>query len=79
MFTNAMEVLWLNAFYFSYYGLLVWFPDMIKHLQNEEYESKVKIFHKERIKNFVFNFPLENQIHKDGEYISNKYVKQMKL
>lgn len=27
----------------SYYGLSVWFPDMIKHLQYEEYQSKVKV------------------------------------
>lgn len=27
----------------SYYGLSVWFPDMIKHLQYEEYEAKVKV------------------------------------
>lgn len=59
---------------FSYYGLAVWFPDMIKHLQNEEYESKVKNFHGEKIENFHFNFSLENQIHQDGKYINDKFV-----
>ncbi|XP_048825452.1 synaptic vesicle glycoprotein 2B-like [Brienomyrus brachyistius] len=72
--TFFMAIIWFTMA-FSYYGLSVWFPDMIKHLQNEEYESKVKIFHKERVKNFVFNFSLENQIHKDGEYISNNFTK----
>uniref|UniRef100_A0A671UZD4 Synaptic vesicle glycoprotein 2Bb n=1 Tax=Sparus aurata TaxID=8175 RepID=A0A671UZD4_SPAAU len=58
----------------DYYGLSVWFPDMIKHLQHEEYESKVKVFHRERVENFHFNFSLENQIHKEGEYIHDKFV-----
>uniref|UniRef100_A0A8C6UEK2 Synaptic vesicle glycoprotein 2Bb n=1 Tax=Neogobius melanostomus TaxID=47308 RepID=A0A8C6UEK2_9GOBI len=57
-----------------YYGLSVWFPDMIKHLQYEEYDSKVKVFHKERVENFHFNFSLENQVHKEGEYIRDKFI-----
>ena len=32
-----------SAFCHSYYGLSVWFPDMIKHLQYEEYESRVMV------------------------------------
>uniref|UniRef100_A0AAQ6IGY7 Major facilitator superfamily (MFS) profile domain-containing protein n=1 Tax=Anabas testudineus TaxID=64144 RepID=A0AAQ6IGY7_ANATE len=59
---------------FLYYGLSVWFPDMIKHLQYEENLSKVKVFHKERVENFHFNFSLENQIHKEGEYIHDKFI-----
>lgn len=58
----------------SYYGLSVWFPDMIKYLQYEEYESKVKVFHRERVEHFTFNFTLANQIHKEGEYIDDKYA-----
>lgn len=34
---------WYLLCFLSYYGLSVWFPDMIKHLQYEEYESKVKV------------------------------------
>uniref|UniRef100_A0A8C7IDG2 Synaptic vesicle glycoprotein 2Bb n=1 Tax=Oncorhynchus kisutch TaxID=8019 RepID=A0A8C7IDG2_ONCKI len=65
--------------YFSYYGLGVWFPDMIKYLQQEEYESKVKVFHRERVERFHFNFSLENQIHREGEYINDKFINiQMK-
>lgn len=60
---------------FSYYGLSVWFPDMIKHLQNEEYESKQKVFVGKKVENFHFNFSLENQVHRDGEYIRDKYVR----
>uniref|UniRef100_A0A8C7R5L8 Synaptic vesicle glycoprotein 2Bb n=1 Tax=Oncorhynchus mykiss TaxID=8022 RepID=A0A8C7R5L8_ONCMY len=65
--------------YSSYYGLGVWFPDMIKYLQQEEYESKVKVFHRERVERFHFNFSLENQIHREGEYINDKFINiQMK-
>ncbi|KAG7273197.1 hypothetical protein CRUP_018001 [Coryphaenoides rupestris] len=57
---------------YSYYGLSVWFPDMIKHLQNEEYDARVKIFHREHVRNIRFNFSLENQIHREGEYIRDE-------
>ncbi|KAA8595974.1 hypothetical protein FQN60_011265 [Etheostoma spectabile] len=55
---------------FSYHGLGVWFPDMIKYMQYEEYESKVKVFHRERVEHFHFNFSLVNQIHREGESTS---------
>ncbi|XP_029289796.1 synaptic vesicle glycoprotein 2B-like isoform X1 [Cottoperca gobio] len=71
--TIFMAIIWF-CMAFSYYGLSVWFPDMIKHLQYMEYESKVKVFHKERVENFRFNFSLENQIHKEGEYINDKFI-----
>uniref|UniRef100_A0A4W5QD35 Synaptic vesicle glycoprotein 2Bb n=1 Tax=Hucho hucho TaxID=62062 RepID=A0A4W5QD35_9TELE len=64
---------------YYYYGLGVWFPDMIKYLQQEEYQSKVKVFHRERVERFHFNFSLENQIHREGEYINDKFINiQMK-
>ncbi|XP_072291150.1 synaptic vesicle glycoprotein 2B-like [Eucyclogobius newberryi] len=71
--TLFMAIIWF-CMAFSYYGLSVWFPDMIKHLQYEEYEAKVKVFHRERVENFHFNFSLENQIHKEGEYIHDKFI-----
>ncbi|XP_034040415.1 synaptic vesicle glycoprotein 2Ba [Thalassophryne amazonica] len=58
---------------FSYHGLGVWFPDMIKYMQFEEYESKVRVFHRERVERFHFNFSLVNQIHHEGEYIHDKF------
>lgn len=58
----------------SYYGLTVWFPDMIKHLQNIEYASRTKLFTHEKVRHFTFNFTLENQIHKGGEYFNDKCV-----
>ncbi|KAM3608531.1 uncharacterized protein V6R79_000582 [Siganus canaliculatus] len=72
--TLFMAVIWF-CMAFSYYGLSVWFPDMIRHLQNEEYESMVKVFHKERVENGHFNFSLENQIHREGEYIRDKFIR----
>uniref|UniRef100_A0A8C5D7U8 Synaptic vesicle glycoprotein 2B-like n=1 Tax=Gouania willdenowi TaxID=441366 RepID=A0A8C5D7U8_GOUWI len=54
---------------FSYHGLGVWFPDMIKYMQYEEYESKVRVFHRERVERFHFNFSLVNQVHREGEYV----------
>uniref|UniRef100_A0A4W6F9G2 Synaptic vesicle glycoprotein 2Bb n=1 Tax=Lates calcarifer TaxID=8187 RepID=A0A4W6F9G2_LATCA len=46
--TLLMAIIWF-CMAFSYYGLSVWFPDMIKHLQYEEYRSKVKLFHNEKM------------------------------
>ncbi|XP_023671140.2 synaptic vesicle glycoprotein 2B-like [Paramormyrops kingsleyae] len=68
-----MAIVWFTMA-FSYYGLSVWFPDMIKYLQYEEYESKVKVFHHERVEHFTFNFTLANQIHKEGEYVDDKFT-----
>ncbi|KFQ97544.1 Synaptic vesicle glycoprotein 2C [Nipponia nippon] len=58
----------------SYYGLSVWFPDVIKHLQSDEYASRVKHFHNEEVSHFVFNFTLENQIHSNGQYINDRFI-----
>lgn len=58
-----------------YYGLSVWFPDVIKHLQADEYASKVKIHTNERIEDFTFNFTLENQIHSNGLFVHDRYSK----
>lgn len=47
---------------------------MIKYMQFEEYESKARTFHRERVERFHFNFSLVNQIHREGEYIHDKWV-----
>lgn len=57
-----------------YYGLSVWFPDVIKHLQADDYASRVKFHNDERIEDFTFNFTLENQIHKNGVFINDRSV-----
>uniref|UniRef100_A0A8C1TYJ8 Synaptic vesicle glycoprotein 2A n=1 Tax=Cyprinus carpio TaxID=7962 RepID=A0A8C1TYJ8_CYPCA len=57
-----------------YYGLTVWFPDMIKYLQKQEYSSRTKVFIKEKVEHMTFNFTLENQIHRNGEYFNNKFL-----
>uniref|UniRef100_A0A3Q1BWK9 Major facilitator superfamily (MFS) profile domain-containing protein n=1 Tax=Amphiprion ocellaris TaxID=80972 RepID=A0A3Q1BWK9_AMPOC len=58
----------------SYYGLTVWFPDMIKYLQKQEYSSRTKVFVKEEVKHITFNFTLENQVHRQGEYFNDKFM-----
>ncbi|XP_075463737.1 synaptic vesicle glycoprotein 2A [Ascaphus truei] len=71
--TLMMMAVWFTMS-FSYYGLTVWFPDMIKHLQNIEYASRTKLFSYEKVRHFNFNFTLENQIHKNGEYYNDKFI-----
>ncbi|XP_005795862.1 synaptic vesicle glycoprotein 2B-like [Xiphophorus maculatus] len=71
--TLFMAIIWF-CMAFSYYGLSVWFPDMIKHLQYEEYETKVKTFHRERVVDVRFDFPLKNQIHREGEYKRDTFI-----
>uniref|UniRef100_A0A3B3SAQ4 Synaptic vesicle glycoprotein 2A n=1 Tax=Paramormyrops kingsleyae TaxID=1676925 RepID=A0A3B3SAQ4_9TELE len=57
-----------------YYGLTVWFPDMIKYLQKQEYSSRTKVFIKEKVEHVTFNFTLENQVHRNGEYFNDKFM-----
>lgn len=64
---------WDFSVFHSYYGLSVWFPDVIKHLQSDDYASRVKHFRNEEVSHFVFNFTLENQIHSNGEYINDRF------
>ncbi|XP_064355203.1 synaptic vesicle glycoprotein 2A [Dromaius novaehollandiae] len=71
--TLMMMAVWFTMS-FSYYGLTVWFPDMIKHLQSIEYASRTKFFRHETVKHFTFNFTLENQIHQNGEYFNDKFI-----
>ncbi|NXJ86440.1 SV2A protein, partial [Trogon melanurus] len=71
--TLMMMAVWFTMS-FSYYGLTVWFPDMIKHLQNIEYASRTKLFTREKVRNFTFNFTLENQIHQGGEYFNDRFI-----
>ncbi|XP_046899971.1 synaptic vesicle glycoprotein 2A [Hypomesus transpacificus] len=71
--TYMMMAVWFSMS-FSYYGLTVWFPDMIKYLQKQEYSSRTKVFIKEKVEHVTFNFTLENQVHRNGEYFNNKFM-----
>ncbi|XP_052443402.1 synaptic vesicle glycoprotein 2C-like [Carassius gibelio] len=71
--TIKLAVVWFSLS-FGYYGLSVWFPDVIKHLQADEYASRVKIHNNETIEDFTFNFTLENQIHKNGVFINDRFI-----
>ncbi|XP_064799041.1 synaptic vesicle glycoprotein 2C-like isoform X1 [Oncorhynchus masou masou] len=63
---------------FGYYGLSVWFPDVIHHLQSDEYASRVKTHNNEHTEDFTFNFTLENQIHTNGVFVNDRFI-SMKL
>ncbi|TSM85919.1 Synaptic vesicle glycoprotein 2C [Bagarius yarrelli] len=65
--TKKLAVVW-------YYGLSVWFPDVIKHLQADEYASKVQRHNNEQTEDFTFNFTLENQIHKNAVFINDRFI-----
>ncbi|KAM6364436.1 synaptic vesicle glycoprotein 2C-like [Pluvialis apricaria] len=71
--TIKLTAVWFTLS-FGYYGLSVWFPVVIKHLQLDEYASRVKHFRNEEVSHFVFNFTLENQIHSNGEYINDRFI-----
>ncbi|XP_013880940.1 synaptic vesicle glycoprotein 2A [Austrofundulus limnaeus] len=71
--TYMMMAVWFSMS-FSYYGLTVWFPDMIKYLQKQEYASRTKVFVKERVEHVTFNFTLENQVHRQGQYFNDKFM-----
>ncbi|KAM6309126.1 synaptic vesicle glycoprotein 2B [Aegotheles albertisi] len=73
MNTLMLAVVWFTMA-LSYYGLIVWFPDMIRYFQEEAYESRVKIFNEEEVSHFTFNFTLENQIHRNGQYRNDKFI-----
>uniref|UniRef100_A0A3Q1C7U7 Major facilitator superfamily (MFS) profile domain-containing protein n=1 Tax=Amphiprion ocellaris TaxID=80972 RepID=A0A3Q1C7U7_AMPOC len=71
--TVKLAAVWFTLS-FGYYGLSVWFPDVIKHLQADEYASRVKIHNDERIEDFTFNFTLENQIHRNGVFLNDRFI-----
>uniref|UniRef100_A0A671UC90 Synaptic vesicle glycoprotein 2C n=1 Tax=Sparus aurata TaxID=8175 RepID=A0A671UC90_SPAAU len=71
--TIKLAAVWFTLS-FGFYGLSVWFPDVIKHLQADEYASRVKIHNSERIEDFTFNFTLENQIHRNGVFLNDRFI-----
>ncbi|KAF4112990.1 synaptic vesicle glycoprotein 2Ca [Onychostoma macrolepis] len=71
--TVKLAIVWFTLS-FGYYGLSVWFPDVIKHLQADEYASKVQRHNNERIEDFTFNFTLENQIHTNSLFINDRFA-----
>ncbi|XP_058027255.1 synaptic vesicle glycoprotein 2C isoform X1 [Ahaetulla prasina] len=71
--TTKLAAVWFTLS-FGYYGLSVWFPDVIKHLQADEYASRGKNFSNKRIMDFDFNFTLENQIHFNGTFINDRFT-----
>lgn len=50
---------------------------MIRHLQAVDYAARTKVFPGERVEHVTFNFTLENQIHRGGQYFNDKYVEDV--
>ncbi|XP_031242861.1 synaptic vesicle glycoprotein 2B isoform X1 [Mastomys coucha] len=74
MNTLILAVVWFTMA-LSYYGLTVWFPDMIRYFQDEEYKSKMKVFFGEHVRGATINFTMENQIHQHGKLVNDKFIK----
>ncbi|XP_037367337.1 synaptic vesicle glycoprotein 2B isoform X1 [Talpa occidentalis] len=74
MNTLILAVVWFTMA-LSYYGLTVWFPDMIRYYQDEEYKSKMKVFFGEHVYGATINFTMENQIHQHGKLVNDKFTK----
>ncbi|KAK3539011.1 hypothetical protein QTP86_023611 [Hemibagrus guttatus] len=71
--TIKLAIVWFTLS-FGYYGLSVWFPDVIRHLQADEYASKVQWHNNEQTEDFTFNFTLENQIHTNSVFINDRFI-----
>ncbi|XP_043919899.1 synaptic vesicle glycoprotein 2C [Protopterus annectens] len=71
--TIKLTAVWLTLS-FGYYGLSVWFPDVIKQLQSKAYVDKALHFNGEQVMDVTFNFTLENQIHVNGDFINDKFI-----
>uniref|UniRef100_U6CUL1 Synaptic vesicle glycoprotein 2B n=2 Tax=Neovison vison TaxID=452646 RepID=U6CUL1_NEOVI len=74
MNTLILAVVWFTMA-LSYYGLTVWFPDMIRYFQDEAYKSKMKVFLGEHVYGASINFTMENQIHQRGKLVNDKFTK----
>ncbi|KAF7250315.1 Synaptic vesicle glycoprotein 2C [Varanus komodoensis] len=71
--TTKLAAVWFTLS-FGYYGLSVWFPDVIKQLQADEYASRRKNFYNQTIADFEFNFTLENQMHFNGTFLNDRFT-----
>ncbi|XP_078456265.1 synaptic vesicle glycoprotein 2C-like isoform X3 [Lampetra planeri] len=72
--TSLMLVAVWCTLSFGYYGLSVWFPEIIKQLQNEEYAKLLKIHNKQSVVDTTFNFSMANQVHNNGEFVNDRFV-----
>ncbi|XP_034280626.2 synaptic vesicle glycoprotein 2B isoform X1 [Pantherophis guttatus] len=77
MNTLLLSVIWFSMA-LSYYGLIVWFPDMIRYYQEEAYKSERKIFESELVKDFTFDFNLRNQLYLNWTFKNDRFI-QMKM
>ncbi|XP_014653191.1 PREDICTED: synaptic vesicle glycoprotein 2C [Ceratotherium simum simum] len=69
--TIKLAIVWFTLS-FGYYGLSVWFPDVIKHLQSVS--LPMKDVPREKYANFSINFTMQNQIHTGMEYDNGRFI-----
>ncbi|XP_026528809.1 synaptic vesicle glycoprotein 2B [Notechis scutatus] len=77
MNTLLLSVVWFSMA-LSYYGLIVWFPDMIRYYQEKTYKSERKTFESELVKDFTFDFNLRNQLYLNWTFKNDRFI-QMKM
>nr|XP_055198174.1 synaptic vesicle glycoprotein 2C isoform X3 [Nyctereutes procyonoides] len=69
--TIKLTIVWFTLS-FGYYGLSVWFPDVIKHLQSNV--LPIQKIEREKISNFSVNFTMANQLHLGAEYENGRFL-----
>ncbi|KAB1281643.1 Synaptic vesicle glycoprotein 2C [Camelus dromedarius] len=65
--TIKLTIVWFTLS-FGYYGLSVWFPDVIKHLQLNVLRNSQKL-----VSNVTINFTMANQINSGMEYYNVRF------
>ncbi|KAM6426238.1 synaptic vesicle glycoprotein 2B isoform 1-T3 [Liasis olivaceus] len=71
MNTLLLAVVWFTMA-LSYYGLIVWFPDMIRHYQ--EAADQKTIFQPELVKDFTFDFNLKKQLYLNCTFRDDRFI-----
>ncbi|KAF3821771.1 hypothetical protein GH733_009813 [Mirounga leonina] len=69
--TIKLTIVWFTLS-FGYYGLSVWFPDVIKHLQVNM--LPIEKIEREKFSNFSVNFTMANQLHTGAEYDNGRFL-----
>ncbi|XP_063170289.1 synaptic vesicle glycoprotein 2B [Candoia aspera] len=77
MNTLLLAVVWFSMA-LSYYGLIVWFPDMIRYYQEAAYKEARKTFPPELVKDFTFDFNLKNQLYLNWTFRNDRFI-QIKM
>uniref|UniRef100_A0ABI8A4G3 Major facilitator superfamily (MFS) profile domain-containing protein n=1 Tax=Felis catus TaxID=9685 RepID=A0ABI8A4G3_FELCA len=69
--TIKLTIVWFTLS-FGYYGLSVWFPDVIKHLQSNV--LPIEKIEREKFSNFTVNLTIANELHIGAEYDNGRFL-----